>query len=338
MRSGTDCRGIEWTERALTKNMNNFSKQKFGKLTALFPVYTKIETRKVYWICLCDCGQQVACRSDGLKSGHVKSCGCKIAEALENRNRNTRKAMIGEVYGRLTVVAFDCLRKKPDGKMVAYYWCQCACESPLISIRGDSLKDGNTRSCGYLCSDVLHDNNTLDITNTRFGKLVARRPMDMRINGSVVWECDCDCGNTHYASVSRLNAGRVYSCGCTKSIGEAKIREILDKNGIAYIYNKPYFDDLMNIDGNRLKYDFILISENNLPYKIIEFDGIQHDEPIDFFGGQEMFNKQKTHDSIKNQYALSHNIPLVRIPYDKRDSMILDDLLGDKYLINKGEM
>lgn len=337
MRKGIDHRGVKWEERMLTKNMDNISNQKFGKLTVLFPVYTKTKTRKVYWMCLCDCGQQVVCRSDGLKNGHVKSCGCKVVEVLEIRNRNIQNAMIGKVYGRLTIVAFDSLRKKSDGKMEAYYWCQCTCGSPLISIRGSSLKDGNTRSCGCLCPDALHDNNALDITGVRFGKLIARRPMDRRIYGSIVWECDCDCGNTHYTSVSRLNAGQVYSCGCIKSIGEAKIKEILDKNGIVYIYNKPYFDDLTNIDGNRLKYDFILINESNLPYKIIEFDGIQHDQPIDFFGGQDVFDKQKSHDAIKNQYALSHNIPLVRIPYTKRNNITLEDLLGDKYLI-KGEI
>ena len=42
-------------------------------------------------------------------------------------------------------------------------------------------------------------------------------------------------------------------------------------------------------------------------------------------------------DDLKNQYALSHNIPLVRIPYNKRDSMNLDDLLGSKYLIKGGD-
>lgn len=195
MRKGIDCRGIEWIERTLTKNMDNISKQKFGKLTALFPVYTKIKTRKAYWM------------------------------------------------------------------------------------------------------------------------------------------CDCDCGNIHYTSVSRLNAGQVYSCGCTKSIGEAKIREILDQNSIFYVYNKPYFDDLVNIDGNRLKYDFILINESNSSYRIIEFDGVQHYKPIDFFEGQDAFDRQKAHDEIKNQYVLSHNIPLVRIPYSKRNDITFENLLGDQYLI-----
>ena len=37
-------------------------------------------------------------------------------------------------------------------------------------------------------------------------------------------------------------------------------------------------------------------------------------------------------DKIKNNYALSHNIPLVRIPYWERDNITLDLLLGNKYL------
>ena len=70
--------------------------------------------------------------------------------------------------------------------------------------------------------------------------------------------------------------------------------------------------------------------------RIIEFDGTQHNRPNDFFGGEEKFLKQQENDKIKNQYALSHNIPLVRIPYSKRNTMTIEDLLGDKYLI-KGD-
>ena len=82
--------------------------------------------------------------------------------------------------------------------------------------------------------------------------------------------------------------------------------------------------------------DSPILFDNDIPYRIIEFDGEQHFRPIQSFGGLERFEKQKKNDFIKNQYALSHNIPLVRIPYDKRDSMNLDDLLGTKYLIKGG--
>ena len=47
----------------------------------------------------------------------------------------------------------------------------------------------------------------------------------------------------------------------------------------------------------------------------IEYDGIQHFEPKDFFGGEESFSKLKEHDSIKSNYCMENNIRLLRIPY-----------------------
>ena len=38
-------------------------------------------------------------------------------------------------------------------------------------------------------------------------------------------------------------------------------------------------------------------------------------------------------DTIKNNYAFNHNIPLVRIPYTERDNITLEMIMGDKYLI-----
>lgn len=42
-------------------------------------------------------------------------------------------------------------------------------------------------------------------------------------------------------------------------------------------------------------------------------------------------------DLAKNKIAKDNNIPLVRIPYWERDNITLDLILGDKYLISKGD-
>ena len=52
----------------------------------------------------------------------------------------------------------------------------------------------------------------------------------------------------------------------------------------------------------------------------IEYDGIQHFEPIDFNGlGREYakvaFENQIVRDGIKNRYCIENNINLIRIPY-----------------------
>ena len=47
----------------------------------------------------------------------------------------------------------------------------------------------------------------------------------------------------------------------------------------------------------------------------IEYDGIQHFEPIERFGGKEEFSRTKIRDNIKTQYCKDNNIKLIRIPY-----------------------
>ena len=56
-------------------------------------------------------------------------------------------------------------------------------------------------------------------------------------------------------------------------------------------------------------------------HTIIEFDGLQHFEPIKHFGGQEAFEKLKTNDKIKNYYCEDNYINLIRIKYDEVDKI-----------------
>lgn len=42
--------------------------------------------RRVWWNCLCDCGNKVQIRGDHLKSGHAKSCGCWKVESYAYRD------------------------------------------------------------------------------------------------------------------------------------------------------------------------------------------------------------------------------------------------------------
>lgn len=54
----------------------------------------------------------------------------------------------------------------------------------------------------------------VDLTGKRFGRLTVIRETDIRKNGSVVWECRCDCGNIVFAKQNHLARGAVVSCGC----------------------------------------------------------------------------------------------------------------------------
>ena len=53
-----------------------------------------------------------------------------------------------------------------------------------------------------------------DLTNQRFGKLVAISPTPERKNGYIVWRCVCDCGNEILLPSRSLKNGWKTSCGC----------------------------------------------------------------------------------------------------------------------------
>lgn len=63
----------------------------------------------------------------------------------------------------------------------------------------------------------------LDITNQRFGKLVAISKVPSK-NGKTYWLCQCDCGNQKEIQTSHLISGATTSCGCARH----KSKNIID--------------------------------------------------------------------------------------------------------------
>ena len=78
-------------------------------------------------------------------------------------------------------------------------------------------------------------------------------------------------------------------------------------------------------DKNTLPFDFYIISKNIC----IEFDGEQHNNIIEYFGGKKGFRSRQRRDQIKNKFCKDNNISLVRIPYRDIDNIeqILDKSL-----------
>lgn len=125
---------------------------------------------------------------------------------------------------------------------------------------------------------------------------------------------------------------RGINCTCNKkdniSKGETIIFDTLSKYGIKFIYQFS-FDELVGKNGGLLSYDFYL-QEHNL---LIEFQGEQHEKPVDYFGGEEKFKVQQEHDKRKREYAKMHNIKLLEIWYydiNNIESIILNALNTDK--------
>lgn len=357
MRKGIDCKGKEWEEVESSIIRVDLSGRTFGILTALFPVRC---AGRIQWLCLCKCGNELVARREALLKEQTVSCGCieyikaKIAdkdprrgidckgiEYVETALTGKMHDLTGKVFGRLTALFPAARIDAPRG--LTYWLCQCEC-GKLVLRRTRSLVEGNSDSCG-----CLHDERTAQTNKNKrlskylgrkFNKLTIEEIYDPDPNDSrkiVMCKCSCECGGEIITALQFVISGETSSCNCLKSLGEYLISKILKENYINFIHDKSYFEDLRSSSGGLLRYDFILFNDKNNPYRLIEFDGEQHIKPKSFFGGQEAFEILKKNDHLKNQYALSHNIPLVRIPYSKRDTMTLEDLLGDKYLITNLE-
>jgi len=71
----------------------------------------------------------------------------------------------------------------------------------------------------------------LNITDKRFGKLVAIRISDKGSDGIYRWLCKCDCGNEYIVKVSALMYGNTKSCGCLQKLVASKNGATHKKHG-----------------------------------------------------------------------------------------------------------
>lgn len=135
-------------------------------------------------------------------------------------------------------------------------------------------------------------------------------------------EC-LECG---YEWITKPNYILHMGCGCPEcasSKGEKKIQEYLNDLKIVYIKEKC-------IEINQLKYRFDFFIEDLK--SIIEFDGIQHFETREFFGGEKYLKKIKKSDKVKNQWCITNNYRLVRISYKEIDNLTKEQLANFIYI------
>lgn len=242
--------------------------------------------------------------------------------------------LTGKKFGRLTVLE-PTENKTNDGRRI---W-KCLCECGNIKFTScQNLKRGQCTSCGCKNKEQitkLGHANALDITNQRFGRLVAIKKATIKLpySNSIAWVCLCDCGNETIVPLSALKSGNTSSCGCYhKSEGEELIEQILIKENINY-EKEISIENLKSKKEKLLRFDFYLPEYNCY----IEFDGQQHYEILD----NKYFSKEQCErDFLKNEYCLLNDIKLYRIPYSekiniKKENWSLKNLLDDRFLVKK---
>lgn len=96
---------------------------------------------------------------------------------------------------------------------------------------------------------------------------------------------------------------------CVQSRGETFVKNVLDNMKLQY--KQQYKLDIQN---KCLKIDFCLFVNNQIVF--IEYNGIQHYKPIDFFGGKTSFEQQCSRDNLLRAYCKNNDIILFEYKYD----------------------
>lgn len=164
---------------------------------------------------------------------------------------------------------------------------------------------------------------------------------------NIFWKCPA---NKHKDYCRKISVSVKYNFHCPEcnySKGETQIENYFKSIGwigcLHQTYNhlnlntKPkiqyigqyHFKNLSGLGNGLLSYDFYLPQYNLL----IEYQGEQHDHPIDFNGegiekAEENFKVQVEHDRRKKQYAKNHDIELLEIWYWDYDN--IEKILKEK--------
>lgn len=161
--------------------------------------------------------------------------------------------------------------------------------------------------------------NINDITNGEY-KLISTEYIN---NHTPIEIQHIRCGRIYKVTYGNFVSGEV-RCPCiTTSKGEIKVEHILNNINVAF-KSQHTFKDCKGIK-RKMPFDFYL-EEYNL---LIEYQGRQHYEPVDIFGGEESFKIQVRNDEIKRKYCLDNKINLLEICYkdfDKIEKIIKNNI------------
>lgn len=128
-----------------------------------------------------------------------------------------------------------------------------------------------------------------------------------------------------------------YGCAkCKSSRGETAIRQWLEEREYQF-QEQVKFQSCKNI--NPLPFDF---SVNTINQRLIEFQGIQHYEPLSFRSRKDPIEQLEAnlariqlHDAIKTKWCADNNVPLLVIPYwdQHRIPELLEEFLASASLV-----
>lgn len=252
----------------------------------------------------CKCGERFFTTWSSFNNHKRHTC---IKCSYKNRSEKVRNVLTGKVVGELTVLEIDEDKTNKTGKV--YWKCICSCGREK-SISSSLLSTEKQKSCG--CKAPINKYFTLDDVKKKTSEISDCKVLSTEyISAHKKLTFLCSCGKEFqrsWANFTNKNKRKCPSCVKKESSLEREVREVLEQMGEEF-FQQHIFDECRN--EMVLPFDFYIQKKNIA----IEVDGIHHFEPIDYYGGEEQFKKQKIRDEIKNNFCKDNGIKLIRIPY-----------------------
>jgi hypothetical protein len=261
---------------------------------------------------LCICGKERIYHCQGYRpTCGVKKCINKIRELskIEFCRKN---------YGVDFVTQLDTMKEKSKETLIEKYGVDNITKSKeTIKKR----KQSNLKKWGVEDPIMLSKFRKSDIMRIYHdNKIQNGLPKNYKYLGHIentmmVEYYSIECPNNHITTISKSNL----------SVRKSKNQEIcnLCNEYIGSMVEQEVFDYIKTIyPGNIIRSDRKLIKPLEIDMILedikicIEFNGVQHYEPIEFFGGVKTFEKRILIDTIKRRYCDDNKVPLLIIKYD----------------------
>lgn len=110
------------------------------------------------------------------------------------------------------------------------------------------------------------------------------------------------------------------------SRGEIKIEEILREAELPFKMEYS-FPELKSENGRPLRFDFVIFDDDGNIDFIIEFQGRQHYEASQKFGGKRGLYQQQHNDNRKRRFCALHGFTLIEIPYTEENLINYDYIM-----------
>ena len=253
---------------------------------------------------------------------HFKTqIGCNICAEKQRRKSHTKtdeqfKKEIYEIHGN-EIDVLNSYKGVLDLVTVKHNIC-----GTTYLIRAHDLLKGNSSRCPKCAHDSRAEKKSMT-TEEFIIKMQEKWGNEFEVLGEykrsqIKIKVRHQCGHEYKVVPASLLMGfGCPRCCHNNSKGCRKIEDFLQDNNFDYITEFKIKECKHKLP---LPFDFAILEKDKIKL-LIEYDGQQHFEPIDFFGGEKAYLLTKQRDNIKNRYCNNNNIKLLRISYDNYDKI-----------------